>query len=73
MGTTKPDLSTTAAGFANLLNGVKNMGDYQSLMKDVFKRIGERALQAEMLQHQDDDKHAAVGKNAGSWEFLDAD
>ena len=49
------------------------MGDYQSLMKDVFKRIGERALQAEMLQHQVDDKHAAVGKNAGSWEFLDAD
>ena len=73
MGTTKPDLSTTAAGIADLLNGVKNMDDYQSLMKDVFKRIAERALQAEMVQHLGDDKHAAVGKNAGSWEFLDAD
>ena len=35
-------------------------------MKDGFKRIAERALQAEMLQHLGDDKHAAVGKNIGN-------
>ena len=66
MGTTKPDLSTTAAGIADLLNGVKNMDDYQSLMKDVFKRIAERALQAEVVQHLGYDKHAAVGKSTGN-------
>jgi hypothetical protein len=43
MGTTKTDLSTTAAGIADLLGGVKSMDDYQSLMKDVFKRVAERA------------------------------
>ena len=41
----------------------KNMDDDPSLMKDGFKRIAERALQAEMLQPLGDDKHAAVGKN----------
>ena len=30
-------------------------------MKDGFKRIAERALQAEMLQHQGDNKPAALG------------
>ena len=35
-------------------------------MKDGFKRIAERALQAEMLQHRGDDKPAAVGKNNGN-------
>ena len=39
------------------------MDDDPSLMKDGFKRIAERALQAEMLQPLGDDKHAAVGKN----------
>ena len=66
MGTTKPDLCTTAAGIADWLNGVKNMDDDPSLMKDGFKRISERALQAEMLQPLSDDKHAAVGKNPGN-------
>ena len=42
------------------------MDDDPSLMKDGFKRIAERALQAEMLQHLGDDKHAAVGKNTGN-------
>ena len=63
MGTTKPDLCTTAAGIADWLNGVKNRDDDQSLMKDGFKRIAKRALQAEMLQPLGDDKPAAVGKN----------
>jgi len=62
MATTKTDLSTTAAGIADLLNGVKNMDDYQ----DVFKRVAERALQAEMTQHLGYDKHAATGKNTGN-------
>ena len=39
MGTSKTDLSSTAAGIADLLGGVKSMDDYQSLMKDVFKRV----------------------------------
>ena len=39
------------------------MDDDQSLMKDGFKRIAERALQAEMVQPLGDDKQAAVGKN----------
>ena len=39
------------------------MDDDQSLMKDGFKRIAERALQAEMLQPLGDDKPANVGKN----------
>ncbi|MDO9204414.1 MAG: hypothetical protein Q7T42_02470 [Methylotenera sp.] len=56
MATTKTDLSTTAAGIADLLNGVKNMDDYQSLMKDLFKRVAERALAAEMTQHLGYDK-----------------
>ena len=51
MATTKTDLSQTAAGIADLLGSVKSMDDYQSLMKDVFKRVAERALQAEMTQH----------------------
>ena len=38
MATTKTDLSTTAAGIADLLDGVKNMDDYQLFMNDVFKR-----------------------------------
>ena len=42
------------------------MDDDQSLMKDGFKRIAERALQAEMGQHLGDDKHAAVGKNTSN-------
>jgi len=29
MGTTKTDLSTTAAGIADLLDGVKNMDDLE--------------------------------------------
>ena len=66
MATTKIDLSTTAGDIADLLGGVKNMDDYQSLMKDVFKRIAERALQAEMTQHLGYDKHAAKGKNTGN-------
>ena len=60
MGTTQPDLCTTAAGIADWLNGVKNRDDDPSLMKDGFKRIAKRALQAELLQHQLDDKPAAV-------------
>ena len=51
MGASKTDLSSTAAGIADLLGGVKSMDDYQSLMKDVFKRVAKRALQAEMTQH----------------------
>ena len=39
------------------------MDDDPSLMKDGFKRLAERALHAEMLQHLGDDKHVAVGKN----------
>ena len=42
------------------------MDDDPSHMKDGFKRIAERALQAEMLQHLGDDKHAAVGKNTSN-------
>ena len=42
------------------------MDDDPSLMKDGFKRIAERALQAEMGQHLGDDKHAAVGKNTSN-------
>ena len=42
------------------------MDDDPSHMKDGFKRIAERALQAEMGQHLGDDKHAAVGKNTGN-------
>ena len=42
------------------------MDDDPSLMKDGFKRIAERALQAEMVQPLGDDKHAAVGKNTGN-------
>ena len=48
MATPKTDLSQTAAGIADFLGGVKSMDDYQSLMKDVFKRVAKRALQAEM-------------------------
>ena len=47
MATPKTDLSQTAAGIADLLGSIKSMDDYQSLMKDVFKRVAERALQAE--------------------------
>ena len=39
MGANKTDLSSTASGIADLLGGVKSMDDYQSLMKDVFKRV----------------------------------
>ena len=42
------------------------MDDDPSHMKDGFKRIAERALQAEMVQHLGDDKPAAVGKNTGN-------
>ena len=42
------------------------MDDDPLLMKNGFKRIAERALQAEMLQHLGDDKHVAVGKNTGN-------
>ena len=66
MGTSKTDLSSTASGIADLLGGVKSMSDYQSLMKDVFKRVAERALQAEMTQHLGYDKHAVTGKNTGN-------
>ena len=66
MGTTKTDLTGTAAGIADLLGGIKSMDDYQSLMKDVFKRVAERALQAEMTQHLGYDKHASTGKNTGN-------
>jgi len=66
MGTSRTDLSGTAAGIADLLGGVKSMDDYQSLMKDVFKRVAERALQAEMTQHLGYDKHASTGKNTGN-------
>ena len=66
MGTSKTDLTTTAAGIADLLGGVKSMDDYQSLMKDVFKRVAERALQAEMTQHLGYEKHAVTGKNTGN-------
>ena len=66
MGASKTDLTTTAAGIADLLGGVKSMDDYQSLMKDVFKRVAERALQAEMTQHLGYDKHAVTGKNTGN-------
>ena len=58
MGTSKTDLTTTAAGIADLLGGVKSMDDYQSLMKEVFKRVAERALQAEMTPHLGYDIHA---------------
>ncbi len=66
MATTKAELSATAANIADLLDGVKSMDDYQSLMKDVFKHVAERALQAEMTQHLGYDKHAATGKNTGN-------
>lgn len=66
MGVNKTDLSSTAAGIADLLGGVKSMDDYQSLMKGVFKRVAERALQAEMTQHLGYDKHAVTGKNTGN-------
>lgn len=66
MATTKTELSATAANIADLLDGVKSMDDYQSLMKDVFKHVAERALQAEMTQHLGYDKHAATGKNTGN-------
>ena len=56
MGASKTDLSRTASGIADLFNGVKNMDDYQSFMKDVFKHVAERALQAEMTQHLGYDK-----------------
>jgi putative transposase len=42
------------------------MEDYQSLMKDVFKSVAERALLVEMTQHLGYDKHAATGKNTGN-------
>ena len=42
------------------------MDDDPSHMKDGFKRIAERALQAEMGQHLGDDKHATVGKNTSN-------
>ena len=58
MGTSKTDLTTTAAGIADLLGGVKSMDDYQSLMKEVFKRVAEGALQAEMTPHLGYDIHA---------------
>ena len=51
METTKTDLNQTAAGIAHLLSNFKSMDDYQSLMKDVLKRVVERALSAEMTQH----------------------
>lgn len=51
MGASKTDLSNTASGIADLLGGVKSMDDYQSLMKEVFKRVAERALQTEMTPH----------------------
>ncbi len=63
---TQTDLSSTAAGIADLLVGVKTISDYQLLMKDVFKRIAERALNAEMTQHLGYDKHASLGKNTGN-------
>ena len=66
MDTTKTDLSTTASGIADLLGGVRSMDDYQSLMKDVFKRVAERALQTEMTQHLGYDKHASTEKNTGN-------
>ena len=66
MDTTKTDLSTTASGIADLLGGVRSMDDYQSLMKDVFKRVAERALQTEMTQHLGYAKHASTGKNTGN-------
>ena len=66
MGTSKTDLTTTAAGIADLLGGVKSMDDYQSLMKEVFKRFAEGALQAEMTQHLGYEKHAVTGKNTGN-------
>ena len=66
MATTKTDLSQTAAGIADFLGSVKSMDDYQSLMKDVFKRVAERALQAEMTQHLGYDKHAVTGRNTGN-------
>ena len=42
------------------------MDDDPSHMKDGFKRIAKRALQAEMVQPLGDDKPAAVGKNTGN-------
>jgi putative transposase len=75
MAITKTDLSTTTAGIVDLLDNVKNMDDYQSLMKDVFKRVAERALQAEMPQHLGYNKHATKvnGRNGVSRKTIIAD
>ena len=51
MGTSKTDLFSNAAGILDLLGGAKSIDDYKLLKKDAFKRVTERALQAEMTQH----------------------
>ena len=66
MDTSKTDLSQTAAHIADLLSDVKSVDAYQHLMKDVFKRVAERALQTEMSQHLGYNKHASIGKNTGN-------
>ena len=66
METNKAGLSQTAANIAELLGSINSVADYQHLMKDVFKQVAERALQAEMSQHLGYDKHASTGKNTGN-------
>jgi transposase-like protein len=66
METNKADLSQTAANIAELLGSINSVADYQHLMKDVFKQVAERALQAEMSQHLGYNKHASTGKNTGN-------
>ncbi len=49
-----------------LLDRCKSTEDFQALSAELFKRVAERALHAEMVAHLGYDKHAAAGRNSGN-------
>jgi len=53
-------------GVEELLDRCKTTEDFQALSAALFKRVAERALQAEMAAHLGYDKHEASGRNSGN-------
>jgi transposase-like protein len=57
---------TMPSGVEELLDRCKTTEDFQALSAELFKRVAERALKAEMAAHLGYDKHDASGHNSGN-------
>lgn len=54
------------SGIEELLARCETTADFQALSAQLFKRVAERALQAEMTAHLGYEKHDATGRNSGN-------